>query len=176
MSREWRKSSSFLFAKSLTTLQLLRKITETESVCLSVSLSVCVCVSFASDSSETVESIIVTFGMLIASDVRMHHVLIILTLSFIQGHLDRNHENNRYLIISETIQAMSIQFAVKIVRIKLYNYKHCQSVGLGLHCTEAGRNSRGQHTSSRPLYSKCDVQRTVKEEEKVLRSRSQVRL
>ena len=45
---------------------------------------------------------------------KMHHVLIVLTVTFIQGHTDRNHENNTCLIISETIQAMSIKFAVKI--------------------------------------------------------------
>ena len=47
----------------------------------------------------------------------MHHMLIILTLTFIQGHTDLNHE--KCLIIqSETIQA--IIFAVKLVPLKLY--------------------------------------------------------
>ena len=79
----------------------------------------------------------------------MHHVLIILTLTFVQGHTDiriditvmvdwalkinwalkiqlsiylsdRNTENNKSFIISETIQAIPIQFAVKIVRLKVY--------------------------------------------------------
>ena len=50
----------------------------------------------------------------------MHHVLMILTLTFIQGHTDRNHEYNTCLIISETIQAMPSTFAVKIVRLKVY--------------------------------------------------------
>ena len=36
-----------------------------------------------------------------------------------------NHENNKYLIISETIQAMPIKFAVNIVRLKFYIYAHC---------------------------------------------------
>ena len=58
--------------------------------------------------------------MLTASDMVMHHVLIILTLTFSQGHTDRNHENNKGLIISETVQAISIKFAVKIVRLKIY--------------------------------------------------------
>ena len=53
-------------------------------------------------------------------DMRMHHVLIILTLTFIQGHTDRNYENNNCLIISKTIQAMTITFAVKIVRLRVY--------------------------------------------------------
>ena len=47
-------------------------------------------------------------------------MLIILTLNFIQGHTDLNHENNKCLIISETIQAKPIIFAVKIVWIKVY--------------------------------------------------------
>ena len=50
----------------------------------------------------------------------MHHVLIILALTFIPGHTDLNHENNKCLIISETIQAMPIKFAVKIVPVKAY--------------------------------------------------------
>ena len=38
----------------------------------------------------------------------------ILTMTFIQGHKDFNHENNKCLIISETIQAMPIKIKVKI--------------------------------------------------------------
>ena len=74
-----------------------------------------VCVSFTSDSSETVEVISIKFGTVPASGMGMHHVLIILTMTFIQGHTDHNEENNKCLIISETIQAMPIKFAVKIV-------------------------------------------------------------
>ena len=37
-----------------------------------------------------------------------------------QDHTDLNHENNKGLIISETIQAMPIRFAVKIVQLKVY--------------------------------------------------------
>ena len=72
-----------------------------------------VCVSLASDSSETVEVIIIELGMVIASDMVMHHVLIILTLTFIPGHTDLNHENNKCSVISETVQAIPIKFAVK---------------------------------------------------------------
>ena len=57
--------------------------------------------------------------MVTASDTGMHRMLIILTLTFIQGHTDQNHEN-KYLIISETIQAIPITFAVKIVWLKVY--------------------------------------------------------
>ena len=38
-------------------------------------------------------------------------------MTFRRGHTDRNHENNKCLITSETIQAMPITFAVKIVRL-----------------------------------------------------------
>ena len=38
----------------------------------------------------------------------------------LEGHTDRNHENNNGLIISETVQAMPIMFAVKIYRLKVY--------------------------------------------------------
>ena len=50
----------------------------------------------------------------------MHHVFIKLTLTFIQGHTDLNHENIRYSMISKTFQAMPITFAAKIVRLKDY--------------------------------------------------------
>ena len=64
-----------------------------------------VCVYFASDFLETVEIMIVKFSTMTTPDMRMHHVRIIITLAFIQGHTDLNHENNKCLIISETIQA-----------------------------------------------------------------------
>ena len=73
------------------------------------------CVSLASDSLESINVITIKLGMVTASDMRMHHVLIILTLTFIQGYTDLNHENNKCSIISETIQAMPIKFAVEIV-------------------------------------------------------------
>ena len=46
----------------------------------------------------------------------MHHVLIMLILTSIQGHTDLDHENNW---LFQTVQAM-IKFAVKIVRLKVY--------------------------------------------------------
>ena len=100
-------------------------------VCLSVCLSVCVCVSLAIDSSESTEVIIIRLGTVTASDVLMHHVLIILTLTFIQDHTYLNHENNNCLIIKKpnNIQAMTI----KLIRLKVYNYDHCQSDDLDLH-------------------------------------------
>ena len=88
--------------------------------CLCVCACACVCASLASDSSETVNAIIIKFGTAADSDMRMHHVLMILTLTtFIQGYLDINHDNNKYSVISENVQAMPIKFAVKIVRLKV---------------------------------------------------------
>ena len=79
----------------------------------------CVCLSVASDISETSEATAITLDTLAASVTRMHHVLIILTLTFIPGHTDLNHENNKSLIISRTVQAMHITFVPKIVRLKV---------------------------------------------------------
>ena len=67
---------------------------------------VCSCVSLASDSSETIEAIIITLGTVTASDMGMHYVLIVLTLTFIQGHPDLKYENNKCSIISETFEVM----------------------------------------------------------------------
>ena len=58
--------------------------------------------------------------MVTASDMVMRHVLIILTLTFDQGYTDLNHENDICSIISETVQAISIKFVVKIVQLKVY--------------------------------------------------------
>ena len=75
-----------------------------------------VCLSLAGDSSETVEVIIIKLGMVTALDMRMHHVLIILTLTFMQGHTDLNRKTIiKCSIISETVHTMPINFAVKIV-------------------------------------------------------------
>ena len=60
---------------------------------------VCLCVC---DSSEAIEDVIVKRGIVVAADTRMlSHV--VLTLTFIQGHKDLNHETNKSLIISETV-------------------------------------------------------------------------
>ena len=75
-------------------------------VCVSVFLFVCM--SLASGSSETVKVIIATLGSVVASYMKMHYVQIILTLTFTQGHTYHNHENRKYLNISETIQSLPI--------------------------------------------------------------------
>ena len=62
----------------------------------------------------------------------MHHVFIILTLIFIQGHAGLNHEYNKCSIISETVEAIPIKLAVKVVRLKV-NVTFSQSDDLALH-------------------------------------------
>ena len=78
-------------------------------------MCVCVCVP----RKQFLQVIIVKLGTVTASDMRMRHVLIIFTLTCIQGNTDLNHDNNKCLIISETTQAIPIKFAVKIVRLKV---------------------------------------------------------
>ena len=92
----------------------------------------CVCLSLASGSSETVKVIIIKLGTVKASYMRLHHVLIILTLTFIQGHTDLNHENDKCSIISETVQAMPSKCAMKLVRLAVYTILS-QSDDLALH-------------------------------------------
>ena len=82
---------TFLFLKLLTTLKVF-KIDEIK-VCVCMCVCVCVCAHtrefLTCDSSETVKVISIKLGMVTASDMRMHRVLIILTLTFIQGHTHR---------------------------------------------------------------------------------------
>ena len=103
-------------------------------VCVCVFVRACVraCVSLATDFSESIEVIISKLGTVTASDMIMHHVLIIFTLTFIQDHTYVNPENNQCSIISEIVQAISIKFAVKIVRLKVYII-FSQSDDLALH-------------------------------------------
>ena len=79
-------------------------------------------VSLASDSSETIEVIIIKIGTITASYMLMHHVLIILTLTFIQGHTDLNHEHNKCSIISEAVQAIPIKCGCEdsLTKFKVY--------------------------------------------------------
>ena len=55
-----------------------------------------------------------------ASEMIVHHVLIILTLTVFQGHTVLNHENKTRSNILETVQAMPIRFVLKIVRLQVY--------------------------------------------------------
>ena len=101
-------------------------------VCVCVCVRVCVCVSISSDSSETVQVIIVTFGTVAASVLKIHHVIITLTLTFIQGHTVRNHENNACLIISATIYSGNTHEACCADSPTKRLYAYCQSGDLNL--------------------------------------------
>ena len=94
-------------------------------------LSVCLCV-FPSQAIPRKLVIIVKLGTVTASGMRMHHVLIILILTFVQGHTVLNREYKKCSIISEIVQPMPITFAVKIVRLKVYII-FCQFDDLALH-------------------------------------------
>ena len=80
-----------LFKASVSRLRLWKKSRQTRQKCVRECVRARVCASLASDSSETVEVIIVSLGRLTASEMKMHDVLIILILIFIQGHTDLNH-------------------------------------------------------------------------------------
>ena len=94
-------------------------------VCVRVYVCVRACPSLPSHSSETVEGHHrqTWHGLRHENASRVNYIdpdmLLILTLTGIQGHTYLNHDNNKCLIISETIQAMPIKFAVKIVRLKV---------------------------------------------------------
>ena len=61
--------------------------------------------------------------------MRMHRVLIMVTLTFIQGHTDLNHENNKCLIILETVQAIPTWHDGRVIR---GIYAHARFDDLGL--------------------------------------------
>ena len=67
-------------------------------VCVCVSVCLSVRLSIARRISETSEAIAIKFDMVTASVTRMHHVLMVLTLSFIQGHTKLKCENNTFLM------------------------------------------------------------------------------
>ena len=58
---------------------------------------ICACVTVCAFMHVCFVCVCVCLGMVTASDMRMHHVLIILTMTVIQGHTDLNHENNNRL-------------------------------------------------------------------------------
>ena len=76
--------------------------------------------SLASDSSETIEVTIIKLDTVAASDMLMHHVVIILTLTFIQGHTKLNDEKNKLMFDYFRNSSSNPLFAVKIVRLKVY--------------------------------------------------------
>ena len=90
----------------------------------------CVCVPRKRFHGNYCEVIIIKQGTVTASAMLMHHVLKILIMTFIQGHTDINHDNNKCLIISETIEAMPIKFYCEDTQTL---YDQCHSDGLDLH-------------------------------------------
>ena len=66
-------------------------------MCFFIFYYVCVCmmyacVRFPPSQAIPIEALIIKLGMVTASNMVMHHVLTILTLTFIEGHTDLNHE------------------------------------------------------------------------------------
>ena len=96
-----------------------------------LSVCLCACPSQAIPRKLLFMSSSSIFGTVAATDMRMHHVLILLTLTFIQGHMYPN-KNNKCSVILETVQAMPITFAVRIVWGKVY-ISFSQSDDLALH-------------------------------------------
>ena len=83
-------------------------ISTVSSACVRLCLPAClsVCLSLASDSTETIKVTVIKLGTVIASYTRMHHVLIILNLTFIHGHTDSYTKCSN---VSESFQAMAIK-------------------------------------------------------------------
>ena len=76
-----------------------------DRVCVCVCMCVCVCVVCPSQAIP-LKLLMSSSNTVTVSVTRMHDVLIILALTFIQGWTDRNHDFFFKSIISETIQAM----------------------------------------------------------------------
>ena len=99
--------------------------------------------SLARDSSKTVEVIIVKLGTATVSDMKMHLVSIILTLTFIQGHIDlnpdylRNYSSNAHQVCCEDSPIKGL-------------YDYCQSDDIDLH-------SRSQVCLKLDYFLTCNV-------------------
>ena len=100
-----------------------------QSVCLGVCLSVCL--SVTSHISETSEAIAITFDTVTASVTRMYHVLIILTLTFIQNHTDINYENNMFDYVRNYSSKSHQVYCEDSLTKGLHD--HCQFDDLELH-------------------------------------------
>ena len=85
-------------------------------------------------------------------------MLIILTCTFIQGHIHLNHEHNECSIVSETVQAVPIKFAVKIVRLKV-NIIFSQSDDLDHNCVSNVTNVYLYNNTNNYIGQDwCDIQ------------------
>lgn len=69
---------------------------------------VCACVSLANDSLETVIEVIVKLGTVVASEMRMHHMCIILTLTFIQQASKRTTIPRHEHVHRERLDALAV--------------------------------------------------------------------
>ena len=74
----------------------------------------------ASDISETSEETAINFNTVTASVMIMHQLSMCLTLAFIQGHTHLNHGQLQMFDYMKSVQAMPIEFAAKIARLKVY--------------------------------------------------------
>ena len=68
-------------------------------VCMRVCARVCVCVCVRVSAGTHVK-----LGTVTAAEMGMRRVLVIFTLTFIQGHTYLNHETDNHSIASETVQ------------------------------------------------------------------------
>ena len=95
------------------------------SICMSTCLSACLSVSHsqAIPRKRLMKVIIIKIGTVTISDMGMHNLLtiiIILTLTFIQGRTYLNNVTVNIRLFQKRFQAMPIKFALKIVRLKVY--------------------------------------------------------
>ena len=83
--------NGFPFFFFFLTHNILKRLTQTRPSIVCLFVCVCVCLSVASHISETTKAIAIKCDTVTASAMRMHHVLIILTLALVQGHTDLSH-------------------------------------------------------------------------------------
>ena len=86
-----------------------------EEVDIDETVSLCVCPSQRIPSN-TIAVIIIKLGTVTASDMKKHHVLIILILTSIQGHTDLNHENNNVRLFQKLDKGREIRCWLKAAR------------------------------------------------------------
>ena len=78
--------------------------------------------------------VIIKLRKVAASDMRMRHVLIILTVTFIQGHTDLNHENSNIIYVRLFQKHLTNAHHVCCEDSPTKGlYKLCQSDDLDLH-------------------------------------------
>ena len=85
-----------------------------QSLCVCVCVCLSVCLSLTSNSLETIE-VIIKLGTVTASGMKMHQVLIILTLNFIIFIFKITNVR-----LFHNFKQSKTKFAVKIVRLKVY--------------------------------------------------------